>query len=258
MISTQHINPFAPLPLNLFRQRVGTLLQNDLHLPTTRAHEFTDHIGGLLGGDDRNLREISGVLECNEVRLRWNSVLREARSAFMADWVAPHVKGNMLDLLCGEGKVGQYLSRYGIDVVLTERSDAYDCSRDEYCVPYYPFDTFLELSPQPRFDTVLLCTVLHHEPDAEALLALSARLARRRIVIVENCLECDCPADYHLLVDIFFNECLNNIAIDCPANHRKPEEWLSLLSDYGKVQLLERRDTAPGIPLSHHLLVVDL
>jgi hypothetical protein len=185
-------------------------------------------------------------------------VLREARSTFLADWIAPHIKGDLLDLLCGEGLVGEHLARHHIDVSLTERSDAYQCCRDEYSTPFYPFETFVELTPRPQYDTVLLCTVLHHEPDAEMLLELSARLARRRLVIVENCLEYECPADYHLLVDIFFNECLNNIAIDCPATHRKPEEWLSLLSKYGKVQLLERRESAPGIPLSHHLMVVDL
>jgi hypothetical protein len=255
-LQTLQIDPFAPSSLKLFHTRVGSLVQNELKVSPENARMFTSRVASTLQGQRGNYTDGE---EFNEIRACWNSVLCAQRSRVIADWIAPHAKGALLDLLCGDGRVGECLiSRYQVNVTLTEREGAYTRDRSEHRVPYYPFDVFTKLSPQPRFDVVLLCTVLHHEPNPEALLSLSAQIARRRIIVLENCLETECPADYHLLMDIFFNEWLNRIAIGCPASHRTAEGWRSLVSRYGKVKRLERRDAVPGIPLPHYLFVIDV
>jgi hypothetical protein len=259
MISPEK-NPysFASLPIELFRAKVGALIENDLAMSADYAHAFTTNIADRVSVPVPDLQSINSELEFSEIRSRWNTVLREWRAAQMAEWVLPSIRGSLLDLLCGEGDVGERLSQHQVDVTLTERSNAYDYDRRNHRVPYYPFETLAQMEPQPTFDTVLLCAVLHHEPDPEALLSLGARMARQRLIIVENCLEPDFPLDYHLLVDIFFNNCLNKIAVDCPASHKTLEGWVALISKYGKVETVGRRDSTPGIPLSHHLLVVEL
>ena len=255
MPAPKQIDPFGAASLNLFHERVQSLVQNELKVAPETARAFTTTVTADLRG---NGRTYVGGLKFNEIRTRWNSVLAAERSAAIADWIAPHVEGTLLDLLCGDGRVGESLvHRYGVDVTLTERAGAYVCDRKEHRVQYYPFDTFSRLSPQPQFDVVLLCTVLHHEPDPESLLALSARVARQKIVIVENCLETECPADYHLLIDLFFNQWLNAIEIDCPANHRTAQEWLHLTSKYGDTTFFERKGKLPGIPPPHYLFVID-
>jgi 2-polyprenyl-3-methyl-5-hydroxy-6-metoxy-1,4-benzoquinol methylase len=251
----KQLDPFCAASLNLFHERVQSLVQNELKVAPETARAFTTTVTADLR---QSGKRYVGGLKFNEIRTRWNSVLAAERSAAIADWIAPHVDGEVLDLLCGDGRVGEsLLERHRVDVTLTERAGAYVRDRNEHRLPYYSFDTFTSLSPQPRFDVVLLCTVLHHEPNPESLLALSVQLARRKIVILENCLETECPADYHLLIDLFFNQWLNPIEIDCPANHRTPEGWLSMISRYGRTVFFERKGKLPGIPLPHYLFVID-
>lgn len=255
MPAPNQLDPFGAASLNLFHERVQFLVQKELNVAPETARAFTTTVTDEL----RESRgEYVGGSGFQEIRTSWNAVLSAQRSLMIADWIAPQLNGSVLDMLCGDGRVGEALSeRHGMDVTLTERSGAYICNRGAHNIPFYSFDTFTSLSPQPRFDAVLLCTVLHHEPDLEALLALSTQVARRKIIILENCLETECPADYHLLVDLFFNQWLNPIAIDCPANHRTTEEWLSVMSKYGRARFIDRRSALPGIPLPHSLFVLD-
>jgi hypothetical protein len=232
------------------------MMESDLHLSADYVRDNLEYVGRMLSEKDKCFRKIREHLEREGIRARWNSVLRQKRSAVISEWIAPHVEGNMLDLLCGEGKVSEYLSRYQIPVTLTERDGTYTCKPDCHQAQFVPFDSLIKLFPKPQFDTVLLCTVLHHEIDPEALLSLSANLARRRILIIENCLEPEYPENFQLLMDIFFNHCLNKIEIDCPARHRTIKDWIACASDYGRVELLGRKESVPGIPLSHHMLVV--
>jgi hypothetical protein len=189
------------------------------------------------------------------MRERWNDVLKQRRSAVLGSWVSPHVAGSLVDLLCGDGEVGLRLQERGIRVSFVERGSDYACDRRPLG------DAFTELGllrKHPvRADCVLLCTVLHHEVEPDSMIELAFNLARRRVIIVENTVEELYDADYHELVDRFFNECLNASGLACPMNHRRVEGWVRACSNYGRIVLTQRRDDVPGIPLPHQLVVLD-
>ncbi|MEI6430490.1 MAG: hypothetical protein WCO45_19210 [Pseudanabaena sp. ELA607] len=206
-----------------------------------------------------SLPKIAQVLEQQGIRVKWNQVLWFKRSEFLAQWLAPHIVGELLDLLCGHGEVGKSLTKLRINVTLTERDGIYpEDWKLPANLPYIPLSALTTFPPSRQFDTVLLCTVLHHEINSQALLALAERLATKRIIIVENCLEQNFPADYQLLMDILFNNSLNLTNLESPAVHQTVEEWLAATSTFGKVIHLERRASVPGVPLSHHLIVIEV
>jgi hypothetical protein len=109
-----------------------------------------------------------------------------------------------------------------------------------------------------KFGTVLICTNLHHEEDPERLLALGASLAAHRLILVENCIEQEYPAEYHLLIDLFFNQCLNRSALRSPGTHRPAAGWVAATQKFGELVHVEHKRGIPGIPLGHHLIVVEM
>ena len=242
----------------LFGAKVKALIESELGMNSSQAAQFAERAMELFSNKRlAALPEIAQKLEISGIGVRWNSVLHRDRSKLLAAWIAPFVSGNVLDMLCGDGSVGNQLAVIGNSVTLTERQESYDFEHGRHELPFLSFD-FLTQSSLPTYDTVLLSTVLHHEVDPETLLSLAVRCARRRIIIVENCLENAYPSDFQLLMDVFFNHCLNQTALHSPGQHRDVEEWSSLASMYGNVYAIDRREDIPGIPLSHHLIVVDL
>ena len=254
------MNPFSSLAIARFREQVISLIQQDLGIGADCASTFVQYAENLLLTEQADsLPKIAQVLEQQGIRVKWNHVLWFKRSEFLAQWLAPYIVGELLDLLCGHGEVGKSLTKLGINVTLTEREGIYpEDWKLPANLPYIPLSALTTIPPSRQFDTVLLCTVLHHEINSQALLALAGRLGTKRIIIVENCLEQDFPADYQLLIDIFFNRCLNLTRLGNPATNCSLDGWLSSISIYGKIIYLERLTTIPGIPLSHYLIVIEV
>jgi hypothetical protein len=256
MHHAQDIDAFSEGAVAVFRRQVGALLGGlgvegtDALLADAQARLRTEALGAL--------PQIAEVLERTGVRERWNSLLARDRAEVLAAWVAPYLRGRVLDLLSGCGAVGRVLAAAGWDVVSTERAAAYRAYLGGEPSHDFAFVDGADPLGSCCADTVLLCTVLHHEVDPEWLLAQATRVQARRLVIVENCLEGDHGEGFHLLMDVFFNHCLNRIDIDIPAQHRTPGEWLRLLGAFGRVRMVEQRPSVPGIPLGHHLFTVDL
>lgn len=254
------MNPFSPSAIARFREQVNSLIQQDLGMEADRASTFAQYAENLLLTEQADsLPKIAQVLEQQGIRVKWNQVLWIKRSEFLAQWLAPHIVGELLDLLSGHGEVGKSLTNLGIKVTMTEREGIYPESwKLPVDLPYIPLSALTTIPPSRQFDTVLLCAVLHHEINSQALLALAGRLGTKRIIIVENCLEYNFPADYQLLMDILFNNSLNSTDLDSPAVHQTVEGWLAATSTFGKVIHLDRRASVPGIPLSHHLIVIEV
>jgi hypothetical protein len=78
------------------------------------------------------------------------------------------------------------------------------------------------------------------------------------VIMVENCVEADLSPEMHILVDDFFNYCLNKTPLPCPAQHRSADDWSGMLKGRARLIFSDRRDSMPGIPLSHHLLVAEI
>ena len=257
-IQASQPNPFSEEAIYHFCTAVLLILERDLHL----AHRCAVN---LVLEFSRNLRiqkeqawpMIADLLEASGIRSRWNHTLAVERPSALASWILPYCRDSILDLLCGDGHVGERLALAGADVVLTERADSYSLVRAHPI----PFIEFSELTTQTHwaksFGTVLLCTVLHHELDPGVLVQLASNFANARLIIIENCLPPAESSESQLLLDLFFSQCLNSFNAPTVGNHKTTSEWQSVASFHGAVCVLERRGSLPGIPLSHDLIVVD-
>jgi hypothetical protein len=247
----------------LYRQfgvRASQTLHADLGYGQQESAELADSVVKLLvEKGPSGYTEIHDFLATSGVQNRWNGVFYHCRSAALAQWVLPHVRGSLIDVLCGSGRIGGILSDLGVPTSLSERS----LVRDSYPVVesaqlWLDHDTLADEATPCSYDTVLLSTALHHDPDPERLLELGLKLASSRLIIVENCVETDLSPEMHIFVDDFFNYCLNKTPLPCPAQHRSVDEWSSLLKDRARLVFSDRRNSLPGIPLSHHLLVAEI
>jgi hypothetical protein len=201
----------------------------------------------------------SRVLVESGVRAEWNRVFAEERSEFVGAWLAPYATGAVLDVLGGDFTVLRALLRHKRDggaVTGCERATAYDNDWSQLPFPVYDVPADLRL-PAGEYDSVLICTVLHHEPDVRSLLDAVARTGARRWVVVENCLDADNDEDFHLYVDQFFNRCLNTFDVPCVTQHRTAAQWCELLAEYGTVTVEEHRRGVPGMPFPYTLFLVE-
>ncbi len=246
---------------DLFRNRFGVVLAEDL----CYSHQMTSQISeqvykilsekGVIG-----LPLLYDYLNDLGVRDRWNTTFRYHRASYIAKWVLPYLRGRVLDVLGGDGRIARVLREYGCDVAVTERPgipQSYT-NYEQDQVNWVDHDLLFSLEPNDTFDTVLLSTALHHEADPIALLAGSCRIARQRVVIIENCIEEGLSSNFHVLVDDFFNNCLNRTPLPCPAQHRSLDEWLNNIPKHARPVMIDRIDALPGVPLSHHLIVAHI
>lgn len=239
--------PALFLSFGIAAQR-STRLTEALHSHLRRnSHDVLDAIGNLL-------RE-------EQVVCPWGDALAIDRAKVLANWIAPHVTGeSVLDLLCGDGAVGNQLGKAcSANVHLVERQFQRGVMNRDWIRDIEDFETFITTHESSvKHDTILLCTVLHHETDPVQLLELAAQRAARRILIVENCIEEVYEADYHLLVDAIFNCSLYRTQLPIPGQHRTAHEWRELCEKHGRVSQIHHTTKVPGIPLGHTLMVVDL
>jgi hypothetical protein len=263
----QQQNSFATVPMSFSREvyrqftnRVSRTLYSDLGYSQRDAVDLSDRLATMFAEKgSAAYPDIHDFLASCGVRDRWNGVFYHCRSAAMAHWLLPHVRGTTIDLLCGSGKLGAILSEIGVPTTVTERDDvrnSYPSTEDR--VTWLDHDTLANEAVPNSYDTVLLITALHHEADTEGLLQLALTLASQRVIIVENCVEPDLSRDLHILVDDFFNYGLNKTPLPCPAEHRSADEWSAMLNRQGRVIFTDRRASMPGILLSHHLLVTEV
>lgn len=206
------------------------------------------------------LDKVGEFFAISGIQTQWRSALMKARADWLAGWIAPEIRGTtVLDLLCGDGAVGVQVSKAAqTSIHLVERQSQRGTVTRPWLNNIEEFSRFAIAKTRARFDTVLLCTVLHHEQDAERTLELAARSASERVVIVENCLEERYCADYHLLIDMLFNCSLYRTQLASPGEHRTSAEWCNLCSNFGTPRIVDRSIEVPGIPLAHTLIVVDM
>ena len=247
---------FGGETLTGFGMRLGAVLRGDLCLDTALSKRLAAEGAELLatGGADA-LSALRTRLAEWDIDAQWSQLLRDERAQTLAEWVEPFTRGTVLHLLCGDGLPGERLSELGPPVLLADREGACPVDRRRHAVPYLSF-----LGTEgglPICDTVLLCTALHTEEDADALLGVVERSSARRLVVVENVVEDGCPAQLHLLMDLFYQRCLG-VPVRASRGRRTAEAWLGACERIGSVAALERWESVPGVPLPHALIAVDL
>jgi len=243
-----------------FGDRMSHTLISDLGYSRPEASSLTGTVVELLVEKGTSgYSDVHDFLVSQGVQNRWNGVFYHCRAPALAQWVLPHVRGSLIDVLCGSGRIGGILSDMGVATSLSERGSV----RDSYPmvqtgITWLDHDSLTEESEPAKYGTVLLSTALHHEPDPVQLLEFGLKLASERLIIVENCVEADLTEDMHIFVDDFFNYCLNKTPLPCPAQHHTVDEWTDMLKGRAKLVFSDRRSSLPGIPLSHHLLVAEI
>lgn len=113
----------------------------------------------------------------------------EAYGARAADAAAVGSGDRVLDVGCGFGALGRAIMDDpacppGVTVQGLER-----VVREGTRIPVTGYDGAAMPYDDGAFDVVILADVLHHEADPERLLAESARVARRRLVVKDHVLE---------------------------------------------------------------------
>lgn len=106
------------------------------------------------------------------------------RTSFLAKKIAAFLNKNetVLDVGAGEGLIGQYLHNpLGFKI---EMIDVAGCNRSKLPILIYdgkklPFE-------RDSFDCLLLIFVLHHAKDKKALIEEAIRVARKRIIVIED------------------------------------------------------------------------
>jgi ubiquinone/menaquinone biosynthesis C-methylase UbiE len=173
--------------------------------------------------------------------------------------VAPHLERgwSMLDLGAGTGYVSRWLKeRTGVEPTLTdvvayhnrERSLPFITLEDPCCVP----------ARDGSFDIVMLLFVFHHvdrPDDQERLLDEAVRLAKRRIVVLEDTPE--------TRVDLAFNKAWDWVLnrrhrVPCPFTFRRADQWIDLFKqrDLAIAHAETYRPTWPTLRTYPHTLFV--
>ena len=168
------------------------------------------------------------------------------RSAKLLNWryglVADHIEDRqrVLGLGAGTGRVGKRLiERKGCDVSLV---DVIDCNETD--LPLTVYDGKTIPFGDKSFDIVTLVFVLHHAVNQEEILTEAARVARRRIILVEdtpkNALEhcidrvCDALMSFE---HGFYN----------PATYRNIVQWRSVFKKL-RLPLIHEHTIKPFFP----------
>src|SRR5438270_14047569 len=143
--------------------------------------------------------------------------------------VAPHVaRGEtLLDLGAGTGYISRWLKdRTGVQPTLT---DVVSYRNREKDLPFLELrDPFTVPVGDGSYDVVMLLFVFHHvdrRKDQERLLDEAVRIAKRRVVVIEDTPE--------TRVDLAFNKAWDWVLnrrhrVPCPFTFRRADEWLEL------------------------------
>lgn len=189
---------------------------------------------------------------------KWNHIFETQRSDYLGRWSIEHIAGDeILDYLCGNGKLGKFYEANGADVTYVERASTYTLETEQFGDKFVDFENFEVV--ENSFDTVVLSTVLHHEADYKKLLGNASLMARRRVIVIENCITDIFDDNFQVTIDLFFNQCLNDTLLENPFSHKSGQEWIWLAKEYGlnlSSHLTVPR--VPGIPMQHDMLVFEV
>jgi SAM-dependent methyltransferase len=266
----------APEPRSFLWSRLVDVF-TEIGVTSTDAEDLASAVLATVDGKEdtvaveRDVKALLGNAECagglaQALRKRSRLVFRQVRD---------HVLGpKVLDLGCGDGRVGHQLSEIGCEVDLMDIIDYRD---PEVRLPFTLNDTSGQVpAPSGHYDSVLLLTVLHHAEHPRDLLAEALRVCRGRVIIIESVYGIE-PRDvggkgpidqqfaalgshqwsYAAFVDWFYNRVLHD-DVPVPFNFMSPSKWDLLFRELGarQSQLTHLGIDQPLVPEYHTLHVL--
>ncbi len=198
------------------------------------------------------------------------------RAQLMFNQIKNHVKGrDVLDLGCGDGKVGEILQDiHGRDVILVDVYEHGNISNINL-----PFGLIKQNKKIPfldsSFDTTLLLTVLHHSDDPVQVLEEARRVTKKggRVLIIESVYGVEAygalSEEEQRLANIFFDHFYNRIIhysdfeenkVNVPFNFQTPQNWNTLFKKEGfsVVNTIELGFDQKTVPEFHTLHVLEV
>jgi SAM-dependent methyltransferase len=161
----------------------------------------------------------------------------------------------VLDLGCGNGKVGELISsRKSCHVAL---ADVIDFNQTN--LPFFKYGGRDLLFHDGEFEHVLLLTVLHHCDDPIKVMGEALRVADKSVIVIESVHFNRLHKELNRFLDWFVNHVLVNPDINLPFNFLTPTAWAALFERLGgKVVHMEHLGIDhPIVPEWHTLYVVE-
>jgi SAM-dependent methyltransferase len=195
------------------------------------------------------------------------------------------IEGSVLDFGCGDGKVGELLSKSGFDVTL---SDVYqNINMNGSKLPFSLFRQGDQLQfPSDTFDNTLALTVYHHSNDPILSISETARVTKNNggIIVIESVFGVtgkelslaeqtkikkylSLSIEQQRLVNIFFDHFYNRVVhysnnqttkVNVPFNFNTPEQWEKIFAKCDLVQdkIVHLGVDQPAVPEYHTLHVL--
>jgi len=173
--------------------------------------------------------------------------------------IEPYVEDNssVLDLGCGDGKVGYLLN---LDKKCeVQLMDTVNCNKTP--LPFEIYDGNSVRKSGNSFDHVILITSLHHSDDPVLLMEEALRVAEKSVIVIESVYFEKVPMHRKMnsFVDWFSGRVLNDPEVNVPFNFLTPEAWVVVFQNLGgKVVGMERLGfDQPLVPEYHVLYEVE-
>jgi ubiquinone/menaquinone biosynthesis C-methylase UbiE len=179
------------------------------------------------------------------------NLLGRPRARRIVRWLGDVVptRSSILDVGCGLGHIAEALRASGHEVTTV------DPRYRPLCGGSHLASSATSIPVASRsFDIVLLAFVLHHMPANahSAALGEAARVARRRVILLEDTFRSSREKRWTFAVDSLINAEFRGH----PHSNRTAAEWTEQLAAQGLAPLLEweRRERWLGMPIRHALI----
>jgi len=150
------------------------------------------------------------------------------RSAIICNQIAPYLgEGSLLDVGCGDGRIGEALAGNGRSVHLI---DVVDYNRTR--LPFQLYDGANVPFPDKSFDFALVVVVLHHCDDPLRVLREVKRVTRKRVIVNESVYLNEPHRRFNMFFDWFYNRVLHD-NVNVPYNFNTPEGWEHIFREEG-------------------------
>ncbi len=198
------------------------------------------------------------------------------RAQIMFSQIKPHILGHqVLDLGCGDGKIGELISKQGRHVVLADVYENGNISNIELPFVFTKQNGKLPFEDN-FFDTTLVLTVLHHSNDPVEVITEARRVTKNngRIIVIESVYGIteyskNLNEEAQRLANLFFDHFYNRVIhysefeenkVNVPFNFQTPKAWKAFFEKYGlrQIKIENLGFDQPTVPEYHTLHVLEV